>query len=664
MDNAVIIKGQTIEEAIEKALTQLHASRDQVEIEVLRKNSSTLFGLHQKKAIVQVTKKGKTMDQEHSSYIKTDRETNNENILEESNQPLGKAWIKNGKIYFSCDENHSPSIIPNEKLTIFVNGQKITEKTEITSQDRIEIQLTENKMASEFHIQLVENNMKVLLKVKPGKKIIYLPKDSEARSPLTIDVEEKLLSLNDLTVSMILNELNKQNIVEGIDENAILQAIKQGEEGEWVIATGTPVQQGTDGKIDFLVSYETTNISPRMTEKGSVDFREVKRIPHVEERQWIATIQPSVAGSPGKNVKGEILKPKPVHEFSILPGKGITVKGDRVYSTVNGKPHIDRRGNIVKIEVNDEFFHQGNVDLSSGNIRFQGNLNIAGNIEESMEVEAKGEILVHGTVSNAIASAGKSFTIVKNVFSSDISAGASNAIVADFTDQLNEIRNDLKEILQSVKAILKQMTTEQRKKLRDPQLINVLIEKKYPTFPLRVKLFVQKITKKQSHLSEEWIGLGNHLYRIVMNSIHQPDVRVYEQLLKEIDQMYEFYAVQRDEATVLTVPYAINSQLYSSGDVQVTGQGLYNSVVKAKGKVKVAGFIKGGEVTAGKLVEAEEAGSEFGVHTEIKVDEDGMISMKTVYADTMIQIGKRRHHFDRTCHYVKARISDEGDIIF
>lgn len=154
-------------------------------------------------------------------------------------------------------------------------------------------------------------------------------------------------------------------------------------------------KEGENGKIELLVDL---NKGAKVKEKedGTVDFREKQEFPSVEKGQVIAIVHPPVPGIPGITVTNEPLPPKPTYPLTIQPGKGIALieQGKKILATETGRPLIEQRGLIVRVSIFPKLVHSHDVNLLSGNIRFKGDLDVLGNVEEGMVVEADGNILI------------------------------------------------------------------------------------------------------------------------------------------------------------------------------------------------------------------------------------------------------------------------------
>lgn len=111
-----------------------------------------------------------------------------------------------------------------------------------------------------------------------------------------------------------------------------------------------------------------------------VDFRDFRRIPSVEPGKLLAVKRPGAPGSPGVGVDGQPLLPPAPRQLTLKAGFGAQLQADgtSVVATVAGRPAVEEYGNVRVVRVDPVLVHEGDVDMTSGNIRFKGNVKIIG----------------------------------------------------------------------------------------------------------------------------------------------------------------------------------------------------------------------------------------------------------------------------------------------
>lgn len=177
-----------------------------------------------------------------------------------------------------------------------------------------------------------------------------------------------------------------------------------------LIAQGKPPQKGEDGSIIFLFKTEHS-YAPKITGDGSADYKSLSIFEGVLEGATVATVTSPEKGVEGCNVKGDILPPKPGADAKLPRLKNIKV-------TQDGKSLIALKSGRIdyinsRIEISDVYKISGDVDMSVGNIRFEGDVIVSGDVISGLSIEAAGMIEVKGYVEAATLIAGKDI-VLKN----------------------------------------------------------------------------------------------------------------------------------------------------------------------------------------------------------------------------------------------------------
>ena len=180
------------------------------------------------------------------------------------------------------------------------------------------------------------------------------------------------------TLKDILALLDNNGIKQGIDEATIKKMLeKEIYESPITVAKGKlPV----DGEAGYYTYHFRTKMPsmPKILPDGSVDYLNLELFESVEAGQVVAEYIPATTGVYGYTVTGEILKPKRGADLPPLRGTGFVVSEDKkkYIALKNGK--IEFRDG--KLEISNVYTIAGDLDLSIGNVRFDGDVNVLGNI--------------------------------------------------------------------------------------------------------------------------------------------------------------------------------------------------------------------------------------------------------------------------------------------
>lgn len=202
-----------------------------------------------------------------------------------------------------------------------------------------------------------------------------------------------------LTVEEILDVLGKNGAIYGINRMTLDTIVSYPVYNEMIcIAEGTPAQNGQNGKVQFQFDISRDR-KPTILEDGRVDFRELNIVENVRIGQVLCSLVPPLPGTKGKTVAGI--------DLSALDGKPATLpRGRNVEISEDGQnliSGIDGQVSFIdgKVNVFSNYEVQADVDNSTGNISFVGNVIVRGNVLSGFSIDAGGYVEVWGVVEGA-----------------------------------------------------------------------------------------------------------------------------------------------------------------------------------------------------------------------------------------------------------------------
>lgn len=209
---------------------------------------------------------------------------------------------------------------------------------------------------------------------------------------------------NDYSYEDVKAALEDSGVKMGIDESQI-QNILQHKiyNANELIASGKSAEDGVDGEYELFFNLDDIG-KPLERADGSVDYYNMKMFELVSAGDKLAQYTPPTKGVFGYDVKGKLLIPKAGRPKSPLRGKGFTVSedGNTYYAAYDGK--VEYRN--FDLNVYSVLTIPGNVDISVGNIDFNGDVDIRGNVISGITISAKGNISIGGHVEAAVIRAG------------------------------------------------------------------------------------------------------------------------------------------------------------------------------------------------------------------------------------------------------------------
>jgi len=349
-------------------------------------------------------------------------------------------------------------------------------------------------------------------------------------------------------------------------------------------------------------------------EDKTVNFRKRYIFTSADAGEVLAIKHPPELGSSGTSVTGDIIVPSMPRDVVLCAGEGaiITKDGKRVVATRSGRPIVFRHGNKVKVSVVNELVHAGDVDLSSGNIAFKGDILVLGNVTENMSVESSQNIRINGLVSSGEVRTLGSIFVQGNILSSVIIAGKCPDFQKKLLPTLQILSNGLQEMIDVIRHLQEQIDLKNGDtKVGIGPLVMFLLEQKYSYL-----IDAAKVLSKEAVLhkmSAEEIEFINNIKRTLIEySLTVNDLSEIEKLAQQVSAWEQALAYHPSTVGHVVASSIQNSTVIATGDIQVVGTGCYISQIQAGKQVKIKGVVRGGIIRAGGDVFLGELGSKGG----------------------------------------------------
>mgnify|MGYP001942327654 CR=1 FL=1 len=232
-----------------------------------------------------------------------------------------------------------------------------------------------------------------------------------------------------VTLEEIVKKLKGAGAVKGINKEAIrhffdrVQREPPGESFAEVLAEGLPAEQGSVSTFEFfVVPLQERVLTPQNRGDGTLDMHELGDIETVEKGDHLARRVPSTPGANGYTVHGEVI-------YSIAPdnipfdvGDGASTSpedANLLIATRAGVPLKLANGLAVS-----EMLILKNVDLTTGNIEYDGTIMVSGNVKGGMLVKATKDVIVNGFVESGMIDAGGNIVVQQGVIGRELEDSA------------------------------------------------------------------------------------------------------------------------------------------------------------------------------------------------------------------------------------------------
>jgi uncharacterized protein (DUF342 family) len=215
-----------------------------------------------------------------------------------------------------------------------------------------------------------------------------------------------------------------------MDEAAFRAAYNDMVEGHLVdsvvVGYGKQPEHGKDAQIQLF--FDLPSDKPQREDGGKTNFKELRRFINVREGQLLARVSPATDGIPGSTVNGTPIPAVPGKPIEFFMGEGVrkNTLSTEFYASVDG--HVVFKQNLITVyntlEVKD-------VDFSTGNISFLGDVLVRGDIFTGFSVKGK-NVVVNGICHDASISAENDIEIktgIKGVNPANVISAGHDIIV-------------------------------------------------------------------------------------------------------------------------------------------------------------------------------------------------------------------------------------------
>lgn len=213
-----------------------------------------------------------------------------------------------------------------------------------------------------------------------------------------------------VTMSSMLAALAEHGIVHGLQETRLVEALLEGRSVTVEVATGTPPTPGTPTQFESLLNRPESDDEEDIDELAPVDYRNLGSLHLVSPGTPLMRRRPPIQGTAGINIWGQ---PVPPVELIDTPFASALLGAETdpedpllLRASMAGAPSVVQHG----VRVNPVVEVSG-VNLSTGNITFDGSLQVKGDVTATMEVRVTGDIVVDGTIEAAFVHAGGNITV-------------------------------------------------------------------------------------------------------------------------------------------------------------------------------------------------------------------------------------------------------------
>ncbi len=234
----------------------------------------------------------------------------------------------------------------------------------------------------------------------------------------TVTCEEVIKALREKGVKYNINEEEIKDILE---KKIFINQI--------AVASWTQPTDGVDGSIKYKFPMES-ELVPQIKEDGTVDYKNLGFIRYIPKGTVIAEITPPTEGQCGYDVRGVPVRQRLGKAAPYKLGENTELSEDGLTITATENGHLAYEYGAFNVHttvtVNQD------IDASTGNIEFAGDVIVKGNVTEGFRVSSSRNITITGNVSGASLEAGGDIVVKSGINNSTVTAHGS--ITAQFCE--------------------------------------------------------------------------------------------------------------------------------------------------------------------------------------------------------------------------------------
>ncbi len=526
-------------------------------------------------------------------------------MLLDNNNSDGTIAIKEGELIIKDprDLGRYPRISPGGNVNLYIDNIIIEDEVVVSEdvQEKIKIEINCPKSGIDFSLQISEDRLKAYLAVDilPDLKLVL--KDKVPANHLIIETEIRESKNPVLLKEDVNSYLQEKNIIYGIKEENINRLIKDNESSKILIAEGKEPVKGEDAHVIKTGLYKRHDIK---------DFTNIESF---VKGDMIAYKVSAKTGEEGIDIYGNSIEPKSPKDIILRAGDGVIISKDglKAVAQKSGRASFDEYNNIAKVSIISEYIIKGNVDKTTGNINYQGDLFITGNINDYFDINVSHNIQVGGNIANArIVSANGNLKVRNNIIASYINLG--NHLNPDLISDFKLIKKQISNLLEAIEQILGEIDKRQAQinNFKVGRILRLLIINKFSGLPEQLKDINKEIDPKNKMIKNKF----NDITSLISNT------SILENMDNELP-LKDFYSwlddiiikqSKNEQRLDITTGYIQSSIINILGDVTINKLGCVNSTISALGSIIVKskkGFLRGGKYSSGKLIYTYEMGS-------------------------------------------------------
>ncbi|WP_379130775.1 flagellar assembly protein A [Paenibacillus sp. sgz500958] len=562
-------------------------------------------------------------DSQESSTFFIDVNTTDDNY--------GRVYVRANKIFVLNPPPGGSSAVISAVLpvVIYVNDEKISGPTEVTSDDTINWEISEPPL---YSITVSEDKLQAVFTLYSSKRFAWnLNNHSpaawlEVTATMNTEVEHGQLSLN-----KIITDFEKKSITQNLNISGIHAELMNPTFHPFPVAMGRAPVPGEDARLEI---YFAETIESEFSEiEGQVDYRSHLRIPSAVRGEVIARKIPLVEGITGYDVYGEVLYPaQPVDIIIIAKNQTVLLVNNEIRALREGRPRMT--GDKIKyFDICTSYIVPGNVNIKTGNIVFSGDILVHGDVEDNMLIESLGNVYVAGNVHNSTITATGSILIKGNATNSKLYSGYFGVMYNRIYNASEILIEELKQLQKAV-SMLSHAVENRKQSVKYGHAVLLLLESKFKKIPQVTKELLTVLTQVQEGFQHD-LDKVMHVLNVFLNPVLLVDYVNESSLIgftNALQELHSGVARLQEVKVEVAIGKCQNTTIKSNGDITIYRNGIVHSDLFSSGNitfVRSTSMCRGSHLEAGGKISAGFVGGESGAQSFLKAKQS--VSVRKMY---------------------------------
>ncbi len=221
-----------------------------------------------------------------------------------------------------------------------------------------------------------------------------------------------------LTTFEIEQQLAAQGVTFGLDRDllSVITRVPNPYFSLFLIACGEMPINGKDGYVVDRIPRKLRPFSDP-DELANMDYNMLHLVSEIQKGDIICEITPPTQAVPGKTVRGTPIPGYNGVKAEIPAGRNTTISEDGKYLVAMRSGHVQFSGRNFFVKAVLDI--PGNVDQSTGDIHFLGDIHIHGDVTDGCIIRAMGNIQIDGVIEVCTIEAGENIVVSSGVQGQD-----------------------------------------------------------------------------------------------------------------------------------------------------------------------------------------------------------------------------------------------------